>query len=166
MSYVLVWLSEAHQTYNLAHGFIIDYINNNIGSKNKSSLAVIYISHRAHHRQFTVHRDACFTGGRVQNPHLPKKFINWHKHFSILSPQQISRILPASASCAANILLAHTGATYTRLPHVPAGFCALEKSSWKPRQEKPHKLAIKPQQLVLPSVKPGQVNCHVSETGK
>lgn len=82
VSYVAVWLSEVHQTYNLAHGSIIDYMNNNIGSENKSSLAVIYISHRAHHRQFTVSQDACFIGGRVQNPRLPKKFVNSHKHFS------------------------------------------------------------------------------------
>lgn len=73
VSYVPVWLSEVHQTYNLAHGSIIDYINNNIGSENKRGLAVIYISHRAHHWQFSVPWDAWLIGGRVQNPCLPKK---------------------------------------------------------------------------------------------
>lgn len=82
MSYVPVWVSEVHQPYNLAHGSIIDYINNNIGSENKSSLAGIYISHRAHRRQFAFPRDACFIGDRAQNPRLPKKFANSHKRFS------------------------------------------------------------------------------------
>lgn len=82
VSYVPIWLLEVHHLYNLAHGSIINYINNSIGSENKSSPAVICISHRAHHRQFAVPRDVCFIGGRVQNPRLPKNLVNSHKHFS------------------------------------------------------------------------------------
>lgn len=93
-SYVPVWLSEVHQMYNSAHGSVIDYINNNIGSENKSSLAVIYISHRAHHQQLTVPQDVCFIGGRVQNLRLPKKVCELAQTF--LKPFLCSRFLVSS----------------------------------------------------------------------
>lgn len=81
------WATElraglVHQTYRLARGSVTDCTKNNTGAANKSSLAVIDISHGVHHQQLTVPREACFIGGRVQTPRLPKKFVNWHKHFS------------------------------------------------------------------------------------
>lgn len=160
MSYVPIWLLEVHPLYRLAHGSIINYTNNSIGSENKSSPAVICVSHRAHHRQFTVPRDVCFTGGRVQNPRLPKNLVNSHKHFS--SPFSATDFSSPPGKCHEHVVGTHWSNLHVT-PAVPAGFCALEKCAWKPRREKPHEPNHK--SLCLALLRTGELPWEQNENG-
>lgn len=165
LGYVLLWWSEEHQAHGWAHGSLIGCINNNIGSEKANSSAGICVSHRAHPRQPTAPETPLSKVPESKTLTCQKKFETGRNLSQIPSPQLNSHILPASASCAVNILLAHSLEQPTHnsrpslLAPVPRG--NVPGNSGKPIQAPNQATAA-----VSCPVKQRQVKFHVSRTGK
>lgn len=102
------------------HGSLIDCINNNIQriwecKQPSSDLCLPQSPSPPTHPC----PDSSFKGGTVQNPPLPKKVWNWQEPVSNPFSTAEFPYPPASASCAVNVLLAHSLEQPTQAPAHP-----------------------------------------------